>query len=54
MRGYDCGRSEIGAVMYVFLLLLVVVSEATSTCNPLAAENEMVYSTRFASVLGER
>lgn len=48
-------------MMYVFLLLLLLVgllSEeeggATSTCNPLAAENEMVYSTRLASVLGER
>ena len=46
-------------MMYVFLLLalLVGLSEAggaTSTCNPFAAENEMVYSTRFASVLGER
>ena len=51
-------------MMYVFWLLLLllvvglVVSEeeggATSTCNPFAAENEMVYSTRLASVLGER
>ena len=48
-------------MMYVFLLLLLVgllseeeVGGATSTCNPLAAENEMVYSTRLASVLGER
>lgn len=45
-------------MMYVFWLVVVGLLEveggATSTCNPLAAENEMVYSTRLASVLGER